>query len=161
MAKAELIAEASKQEIIMTRTFRAPRELLFKAMTDPALVAQWWGQRNNTTIVDRMDASDGGSWRYIQRDSQGNENAFHGVYHAVSPEKVIDTFEWEGLPGHVILETMTLEEKESGQTTLTVSSVFQTLADRDGMLMSGMESGANESYDRLDELLEKLYAAKA
>jgi len=161
MAKADLIAEPGKQEIIIARTFNAPRELLFQAMIDPELVAQWWGPRNNITIVDRLEARDGGSWRYIQRDSQGNENAFHGVYHLVSPEKVIDTFEWEGLPGHVILETMTLDEKVSGKTTLTVSSVFQSVADRDGMIMSGMEGGTNESYDRLDELLEKMYAAKA
>lgn len=161
MAKADVIAQPGTHEIIMTRTFQAPRDLLFKALTDPSLVAQWWGQRSTTTIVDRMEARDGGSWRYIQRDDQGNENAFRGVYHSVSPERVIDTFEWEGLPGHVILETMTLDERESGQTTLTVSSVFQSVADRDGMVMSGMESGANESYDQLDELLVRLHAAKA
>lgn len=160
MAKADLIAEPGKYEIIMLRTFNAPRELLFKVMTDPELVSQWWGQRNSTTIVDKLEARPGGIWRYIQRDSQGNENAFHGVYHSISPEMVIDTFEWEGLPGHVILETMTLNEKESGKTTLIVSSVFQSVTDRDGMLMSGMEGGTNESYDRLDELLAKMYAGK-
>ncbi|MBN9393544.1 MAG: SRPBCC family protein [Chloroflexi bacterium] len=161
MAKADLIAEPGTHEIIMTRTFNAPRDLLFKAMTDPDLVPQWWGQRANSTTVARLEARDGGSWRFVQNDAHGNEFGFHGVYHSVSLDKIIDTFEWEGLPGHVILETMTLEETENGQTTLTVSSVFQSVVDRDGMLMSGMEGGSNESYDRLDELLEKMYASKA
>jgi uncharacterized protein YndB with AHSA1/START domain len=160
MAKADLIAEPGQYEIIMTRTFNASRDLLFKVITDPELVPQWWGQRNNTTVVDKMDARDGGGWRYIQRDNQGNEFGFHGIYHSVSPEMIIDTFEWEGLPGHVILETMTLDENENGKTTLTVSSVFQSVADRDGMIASGMESGANESYDRLDELLAKMYSER-
>lgn len=161
MARSDLIAEPGTHEIIMTRTFNAPRDLLFKVMTDPDLVPQWWGQRAYSTTVSRLDARDGGSWRFVQRDSHGNEFGFHGVYHSISPDQIIDTFEWEGLPGHVILETMTLRENETGQTTLTVSSVFQSVADRDGMLKSGMEGGANESYDRLDELLEKMYASKS
>lgn len=158
MANAGLIAEPGTHEITMTRTFNAPRDLVFKAMTDPDLVPQWWGPRDYTTTIDRLEPRDGGAWRFIQHNSAGDEFAFHGVYHSVSPDKIIDTFEWEGLPGHVILETMTLEETGSGKTTLTVSSVFQTVADRDGMLMSGMEKGANESYDQLAELLAKLLA---
>jgi uncharacterized protein YndB with AHSA1/START domain len=151
------IAEPGKHEIIMSRVFDAPRELVFKTITDPKLVPQWWGPRNYTTIVDTMDVRAGGLWRYIQRDQQGNAFAFHGVYHSITaPERVIDTFEFEGMPGHVILETMTLEAQADGKTKLTISSVFQSVADRDGMLSSGMEQGANESYDRLDELLKTL-----
>jgi uncharacterized protein YndB with AHSA1/START domain len=154
MTTSNLIAEPGKHEIIMARVFDAPRELVFKVMTDPKLIPQWWGQRDSTTIVDKMDVQAGGLWRYVQRDQQGNEFAFHGVYHSITaPEQVIDTFEFEGMPGHVILETMTLEEQADGTTKVTVSSVFQSVADRDGMLSSGMESGANESYDRLAELL--------
>ncbi len=157
MTKAELIAEPGKHEFIMTRVFNAPRDLLFKAMTDPAQIPNWWGPRAYTTIVDQMDAQSGGQWRYIQRDSNGHEWAFHGVYHTVSaPDKVIDTFEFEGMPGHVILETMTLEAQGDGKTLLTVSSVFQSVADRDGMLQSGMEDGSNESYDRLEELVAQI-----
>src|SRR5262245_58023430 len=157
MTKANLMAEPGKHEIIMSRVFDAPRELLFRVMTDPKYIPQWWGQRNTTTSVDRMELKAGGLWRYIQRDQQGNEFAFHGVYHAISaPERVVDTFEFEGMPGHVLLETMTLEAQADGTTKLTVTSVFQSVADRDGMLSSGMEAGANESYDRLDELLAKL-----
>jgi uncharacterized protein YndB with AHSA1/START domain len=154
MTTTNLIAEPGKHEIIMARVFDAPRELVFKVITDPAYIPQWWGQRDSTTIVDKMDVRAGGLWRYVQRDQQGNEFAFHGVYHSITaPEQVIDTFEFEGMPGHVILETMTLEAQADRTTKVTVSSVFQSVADRDGMLSSGMESGANESYDRLAELL--------
>ena len=157
MIKANLIAEPGNHAIIMARVFNAPRELIFTVMTDLKRIPQWWGQRNTTTIVDKMDVQAGGLWRYVQRDQQGNEFAFHGVYHSITaPERVIDTFEFEGMPGHVILETMILEAQPDVTTKVTVSSVFQSVADRDGMLSSGMESGANESYDRLDELLKTL-----
>src|SRR5450631_3397786 len=110
MTKASLIAEPEKHEVIMSRVFDAPRELVFKVLTDPKLIPQWWGKRDQTTIVDKMDVTAGGLWRYVQRDQRGNEFAFHGVYHAITaPERVIDTFEFEGLPGHVMLETLTLE----------------------------------------------------
>lgn len=154
MTKAKLNAEPGKHEIIMTRVFAAPRDLVFKVITDPMTIPQWWGPRNMTTIVDKMDVQAGGLWRFLHRDQQGNEFAFHGVYHSITaPERIVDTFEFEGMPGHVILETMTLEAQADGKTMLTVSSVFQSVADRDGMLHSGMEHGANDSYDRLDELL--------
>lgn len=157
MTQADLIAEPGTHEIIMSRVFNAPRELIFKVITDPALVPQWWGPRNLTTTVDKMDVRAGGIWRYIQRDQHGNEFAFHGVYHSITaPERVIDTFEFEGMPNHVILETMILEAQADSTTKVTVSSVFQSIADRDGMLSSGMAEGANESYDRLEELLANL-----
>ena len=157
MTKATLIAEPGTHEMIMSRVFNAPRELVFMAMTDPTLIPQWWGPRRLTTIVDKMDVQAGGLWRYVQHDQQGNEFAFHGVYHAImAPELVINTFEFEGLPGHVILETMILEAQADGTTKLTASSVFQSVADRDGMLHSGMDEGANESYDRLDQLLANM-----
>lgn len=157
MTKINTIAEPGKQEIIMSRVFNAPRELVFKAMTDPVLIPQWWGPRQYTTIVDKMEVKAGGLWRYIQRNDTGEEYAFHGVYHSITaPETVIDTFEFEGMPGHVILETMVLEEQPEGKTKLTVTSVFQSVADRDGMLSSGMEEGSNDSYDRLDEVLATL-----
>lgn len=156
MPNTNLIAEPGKQEIVMTREFDAPRELVFRAHTDPNLIAQWWGPRRFTTTVDRMDAQMGGIWRFVQRDADGNEYAFHGVYHEVaSPERLVQTFEFEGMPGHVLLETMTLEEVE-GRTKLTARSVFQTVEDRDGMLQSDMEEGAAESWDRLAELLGEL-----
>ena len=97
-------------------------------------------------------------WRYTHKDKDGNEFGFHGVYHEVlAPERMIDTFEFEGLPekGHVSLETAKFMELPGGRTRLTVQAVFQSVADRDGMLQSGAEAGINESYERLDELLEK------
>jgi uncharacterized protein YndB with AHSA1/START domain len=152
-------AEPGKQEILITREFDAPRELVFKACTDPKLIPQWWGPRYLSTQVDKMDVRPGGQWRFINRDAEGKEYAFHGVYHEVlAPERIIDTFEFEGLPetGHVTLETMKLEEFPGGRTRLTVQSVFQSVADRDGALQSGMEEGVNETYDRLAELLKKM-----
>jgi uncharacterized protein YndB with AHSA1/START domain len=154
-----VFAEPGKQEILITREFDAPRELVFKACTDPKLIPEWWGPRYLSTEVDKMDVKPGGQWRFINRDAEGNVYAFHGVYHEVrSPERIIDTFEFEGLPetGHVAMETMKLEELPGGRTSLTVQSVFQSVADRDGTLQSGMEEGVNDTYNRLAELLEKL-----
>jgi len=155
----KIIAEPGKQEILITREFDASRELVFKAFTDPKLIPQWWGPRYLSTEVDQMDVRPGGQWRFINRDAQGNEYAFHGVYHEVlAPQRVIDTFEFEGLPeaGHVTLETLRLEELPGGKTRLITQSVFQTVADRDGMLQGGMQEGVNDTYDRLAELLKKL-----
>jgi uncharacterized protein YndB with AHSA1/START domain len=157
--KITVIAEPGKQECFITREFDAPRELVFQAFTDPELVPQWWGPRRLSTLVDKMDAKAGGQWRFLNRDPQGNEYAFHGVYHEVrAPERIIDTFEFEGLPeaGHVCLETLTLEALPGGRTRLTTQSVFQSVADRDGMLQSGMEEGLNDSYERLAELLKAI-----
>ncbi len=154
-----ITAEPGKQEILITREFDAPRELVFKAFTEPELLSQWWGPSYLSTLVDTMDVRPGGQWRFINRDAQGKEYAFHGVYHEIlAPERIIDTFEFEGLPqtGHVSLETLTLEELPGGRTRLTSQSVFRSVADRDGMLQSGMEEGLNESYDRLAELLKKM-----
>ena len=153
MTKPDYTIEPGKQEIVMTRTFDAPRDLVFKTMTDPNLIPKWWGPRYLTTTVDEMDLRPGGRWRYLQRDPQGNEHAFHGVYHDITaPERLVFTFEYEGVPGHVLLDTVTLEDVD-GKTKLTDQSVFQSVADRDGMVQSGMESGATETMDRLEELL--------
>lgn len=152
-------AEPGKQEILIMREFDAPRELVFKACMDPALVSQWWGPRYLSTEVDKMDVRPGGQWRFINRNAEGNEYAFHGVYHEIlAPERVIQTFEFEGLPetGHVTLETMRFEALPGGRTQLSIQSVFQTVADRDSVLQSGMESGANDTYDRLEELVKKM-----
>lgn len=148
-----VIAERGKQEILIRRTFDAPRTAVFKAYTDADLIPQWWGPKRYATIVDKMDVRPGGLWRFINRDAAGNEYAFHGVYHAIiSPERLAATFEFEGAPGHVSLETLTLEES-GGKTKLTNRSVFQSVEDRDEMLKGGMEEGVIETMDRLAELL--------
>jgi uncharacterized protein YndB with AHSA1/START domain len=139
--------------------FDAPRELVFKAYTDPELYVQWLGPRRLKMTLEKFEPTNGGSWRYIHRDENGNEYAFHGVNHEVTrPERIISTFEFEGLlePGHVSLETATFEELPGGKTWVTTKAVFQSVADRDGMLQSGMEKGVNDSHDRLDELLAKI-----
>ena len=157
--KTTIIAEPGKQEMIITREFDAPRGLVFKAFTDPELYVQWLGPRRLTMRLDTFEPRSGGRWRYIHKDQSGNEFGFHGVYHEVlAPERIIDTFEFEGLleAGHVCLETLTLEEMPGGRTRLTAQSVFQSVADRDGALQSGMEEGLNDSHERLTELLEKI-----
>src|SRR6266498_2296996 len=157
--KTVITAEPGKQELFITREFDAPRELVFKAFTDPALYVQWFGPRYLTTTLDIFEPKSGGRWRAIQKDKDGNEFGFHGVNHEVlAPERIISTFEFEGLPeaGHVVLETTKFEPLPGGRTRLTSQSVFQSVEDRDGMLRSGMESGAAESYERLDEVLAKL-----
>lgn len=135
------------------RIFDAPCELVWRVCTDPDRLPEWWGPRSLATTVDKMDVRPGGVWRFVQRDAAGNEYAFHGVYHEVTPpERLVYTFEFEGMPGHVLLETVTFEDQD-GKTMLTDKSVFQTVEDRDGMLNTGMEEGAAETMDRLAELL--------
>ena len=143
----------SDTEILQTRTFDAPRDLVWKAISDPALIPLWWGPRKYTTVVDRMDFHTGGKWRFVQTDPNGNIFAFRGEYReVVAPERVVDTFEFEPLAGHISVERMTLTEK-NGQTILATLSKVDSKEDRDGMLQSGMESGASETMDRLEELL--------
>ncbi|MEX0681973.1 MAG: SRPBCC family protein [Dehalococcoidia bacterium] len=155
MNKLEVIAEPGKQELFLTRTFNAPRDLVFKTWLDPKAIPEWWGPRKDATIVDQMDVRPGGTWRFISRDAEGNEFGFHGVYHEITPgERIVQTFEFEGWPGHVALETATFEEVD-GKTKFTGQSVFQSVEDRDGMVSSGMEEGAAETMDRLAEIVEK------
>ena len=157
-SNATTFAKPSDLEIEMTRVFTAPRELVFRAYTDPALIPQWWGLRDHTTIVDVMDVRPGGAWRYIQRDQKGNEYAFRGEFREiVPPERLISTFEYEGMPGKIAIDTAVFTETD-GQTTVTVTSLFPSVEDRDGMLASGMEAGAAETWERLAELLERLQA---
>lgn len=156
--KTKVIAEIGKQEFRVTREFDAPRAVVFKAFTDPKLYVQWLGPRKFKMNLEKFEPKPGGMWRYTHTDDKGNTFGFHGVNHEVlPPELLIDTFEFEGLPekGHVSLETARFEELPGGRTKLTIHSVFQSVADRDGMVGSGMEQGMNESFERLDELLAK------
>jgi uncharacterized protein YndB with AHSA1/START domain len=154
VTKFNLAADPTKQDIVISRDFDAPPELVFRVCTDPELLPHWWGPRRYTTTVDRMEVRWGGAWRFVQHDDAGNEFAFRGVYHDVMPaQRVVQTFEFEGMPGHVLLETMTFEDLGGGKTRVTNQSVFQSLDDRNGMLSSGMADGAAESWDRLAELV--------
>lgn len=155
MAHTNLIALPGTQEIVITNNFDAPRELVFKAFTDPELIPQWWGPRGYTTQVKRLEARKGGIWRFIHQGSDGEQYGFNGVYHEVnSPERLVQTFEFEGMPGHVVLESVLFEEKD-GKTKVTNQMVFQSVEDRDGMLQSGMQDGESQSAERLAEILAK------
>lgn len=160
MPKTEYTIDPGKQELTSTVVLDAPRELVFKAYTDPKLVAQWWGPARYTNVIEKFDARSGGEWRVIQRGADGAEYAFRGVNHTVeAPERICQTFEYEGVPGHVALQTATFESL-GNKTKITAQLVFQSVMDRDGMVASGMKSGADESMERLAELLEKMKAGK-
>ena len=160
MSKPEIIVNPGSLEIVTKMTFNAPRELIFKAYTDPDLIPQWYGPRFLTTEVDKLDARPGGQWRFLNRDPEGNVYAFHGVYHdVVAPERLVQTFEYEGMPGHVVLETAVFEDLGGGKTRVETQSIFQSIEDRDGMAASGMEVGINDGYDRMNELMAVLQKA--
>jgi uncharacterized protein YndB with AHSA1/START domain len=153
----KIVAEPGKHEVIITREFEAPRELVFNAHVDPKLYVQWLGPREITMRLDKFEPKNGGVWRYISKDPKGNEFGFHGVNHEVTaPERIISTFEYEGLPekGHVALQTTRFETLPGGRSRITTQALFQSVADRDGMIQSGMERGVNDSMERLEELLK-------
>ncbi len=157
--KTNLVVVPGRQELLITREFDAPRELVFKAHTDVAIYARWLGDMNTTFTT--FEPRSGGSYRFVSEDKDGNEYGFHGVYHEVlAPERIIGTFEFEGLPeaGHVEFDTTRFEELPGGRTRMTILAVYQTVEDRDSMIANGMESGMNEGLDRLDEILAEQVA---
>ena len=150
------VTTPSEREIVMTRTFDAPRELVFEAITKAEHMREWWGPRGFTMLVCEIDLRPGGAYRFVQKGPDGGEYAFRGEFREiVPPERIGWTFEFEGAPGSISVDTMTLAE-EDGKTTITSTSLFDSVEQRDVMLQSGMETGAGESYDRLAELLERL-----
>lgn len=153
--KTTITAESGKQNIFIVREFDAPRELVFKAHTDPKLFTQWVGPHGVEIILDTFEPVSGGKYRYIHKDGEGNEFGFYGIFHEISIKHIIQTFEFEGLSesGHVALDTLRLEELPNDRTRLTVQYLFQSVSDRDGMIQSGVERGVNESYERLDDIL--------
>ncbi|MGB9927846.1 MAG: SRPBCC family protein [Methanosarcina sp.] len=155
----KIIAEPEKQELFNIREFDASQELVFKAFTDPDLYSQWYGPRGSVMNIETFEPKNGGFWRYVLKDQKGNAYAFRGVYHEVAaPERIIDTVELEGLPekGHAILRTNRFEALPDSKTRLIMQIVCQSVLDRDAMLSPKYEREVNESYNRLDELLEKM-----
>lgn len=147
----------SDLEILVTREFDAPRDVVYKAITDPKLIPQWWGPRSDKISVDKMEVRSGGKWRFVATQPDGATYAFRGEYREIVPgEKIVQTFEFEPMAGHISVETGTLTDLPGGRTLFTTRSVFTSKEDRDGMVQSGMESGLRESYERLDELLASL-----
>jgi uncharacterized protein YndB with AHSA1/START domain len=160
MAEPTIVAEPGVPRIVMTAEFDAPREHLFLAFTDPDLIMQWLGPRRLRMKIDEHDPRDGGKWRYIHRDPEGNEYCFHGVFHGAPSLDggIVRTFEYEGAPGHVSLETVTFEDRD-GRTLLVETSVYQSVEDRDAMIDWGMEEGANDSMERLEVVVTGLRQA--
>ncbi len=149
------ITTPTDREIRIERVFHAPRDRVWRAFTDPELIAQWWG-RGNKLVVERMEVERGGHWRYVEHGPNG-VYGFEGRYREVTPrERLPRTFEWDGMPGYVALETATFEDLGDGRTRVVSTLLCYTTEERDGMLHSGMEQGVNQSYVMLDRLLATL-----
>ena len=149
------VTTPSDREIRVERVFNAPRERVWRAFTDPELIAQWWG-RGNKLVIERMEVERGGHWRYVEHGVDG-VHGFEGRYREVTPpERLVQTFEWDGMPGYVAITTVTFEDLGDGRTKVSSTSLFHTTEERDGMLSSGMEQGLNQSYAVLDGLLAKM-----
>jgi uncharacterized protein YndB with AHSA1/START domain len=150
--KQVVVTTPSDREIMMTREFDAPRDLVWNAFTEPEMVAKWWG-RGNKLDIERMEVERGGHWRYVEHH-EGGSDGFEGRYREVTPpERIVQTFEWDGMPGHVIVNSTTFEDLGGSRTRVVTASLFHTTDERDGMLQSGMEQGLSESYAALDRLL--------
>jgi uncharacterized protein YndB with AHSA1/START domain len=156
MPNALTVTTPSDLEIVLTREFDAPRALVFEALSKPEHLRNWRGQASSTLALYEMDFRPGGKWRCIERDKDGQEFAFRGEVREINqPERIVQTFEWEGMPGHVSVETAEFEDL-GDRTKVVTTSLFHTPEERDGMLASGMEGGMNETYARLDALLARL-----
>ena len=150
------VTTPSDREIVMTRVLDAPRDLVFEAHTSCEHMKNWWGPRKYEIAECDIDFREGGTWHVVHRGPDGDDHEFRGEYKEVArPERIVWTFEWMGAPGHISEETLTLEEQD-GKTLLTASAVYSSKEDRDGMMQTGMEEGAAETYERLDEYLETL-----
>ncbi|WP_041451282.1 SRPBCC family protein [Hoyosella subflava] len=149
------VSTPGDREIQIARIFNAPRVIVWRAMTEPQLVAQWWG-RGNKLEIERMVVERGGHWRFVEH-ADGEQHGFEGRYREVTPpERLVYTFEWDGMPGYVVVDSVTLEDLGDGRTRVVTHSIFHTSAERDGMLESGMSQGLSASYVALDQLLDSL-----
>ena len=149
------ISTPSDREIRIERIFDAPVERVWQAFTDPELIAQWWG-RGNKLVIERMEVERGGHWRFVEHGDDG-VHGFEGRYREVTPhERLVQTFEWDGMPGYVTVDAAEFEDLGDGRTKVVTTSLFHTTDERDGMLASGMADGLNQSYAALDDLLRTL-----
>ncbi len=153
MAQATVTAPEGQSVIDIERVFAVPKDKLFKAISSPEHIATWWSKPGSTVTVEVFEPREGGTWRFVQH-AGGQDFAFYGVIHEYGPDRVVQTFEFSGLPerGHVIMEKMELTELEDGTTKLHVIQAFFSVEERDGMLQSGMEEGMNQTYAALEDL---------
>lgn len=144
----------SDREITMTRVLDAPRELVYRAYTDPQIVPRWWGLRELTTVVERMEVRPDGTWRFLQKHpTAGTEYGFSGEYREVVPnELLVSTFGFDAMPELTMEDTTRFEDRD-GKTRVTITSRFESAEQRDAMLETGLEGGANDIWDRLAEYL--------
>ena len=144
------------REIRIERIFDAPRDRVWRAFTEPELLAQWWG-RGNKLEIERFELVRGGHWRFVEHGPEGGSQGFEGRFREVTPkERIVQTFEWDGMPGYPVVNTATFEDLGDGRTRIVTTSLFYTPEERDGMLSSGMEGGLNQSYEALDRLLAEI-----
>ncbi|HWL36581.1 MAG TPA: SRPBCC family protein [Frankiaceae bacterium] len=149
----QIVADPGVPLIRITREFDAPVEKVFRAHTDPALLVQWLGPRGLEMTIDHYDCRTGGSYRYVH-SRNGEDYGFHGSFHEVRPnDAIVQTFTFEGEPDGVALERMVFEDLGDGRTRITGTSLVDSFATRDAILVSGMDHGVREGYERLDELL--------
>ena len=147
------LSTPTDRTIRVERTFDATRDRVWRAYTEPALVAQWWG-RGNKLVIEKMEVVRGGHWRYVEHTPDGETHGFEGRYREVAPQdRIVRTFEWDGMPGHTILETVELTDLGDGRTRIVGTSLFFAPEERDGMLHTGMEGGMAQSFAALDRLL--------
>jgi uncharacterized protein YndB with AHSA1/START domain len=151
-------ADPASTLIIVEREVNAPRDLVFRAFTDPGLLAEWLGPRRMKMRVEQYDVRHGGTYRYVHVDTDGTEYVFRGTFHGdPTPDRMVQTFEFLGYPGHVSLDTLELEERGS-RTLVRTTTAFQSTEDRDGMLAQGMTGGMEEGFQRLEELAARVAA---
>ena len=152
MAETTIEADPKLPIIRLTRDFAATPEQLLRAHTDPELFVQWTGPNSLRTRVDHWDARSGGSFRFVS-SRDGEEYAFHGCFHEIRPDRIVQTFTYEGDPDGVALETLSFEDLGDGRTRLHAQSLVDSFEGRDAWLSSGMEVGINEGYAKLEELI--------
>jgi uncharacterized protein YndB with AHSA1/START domain len=139
------------------REFDAPVSAVFRAHAEPELIKQWMGPNGYEMAIERYDFRTGGGYRYVHRDGKGEEWAFNGVFHVVRENDfAIQTFEFEGFPDVVAIESITFEDLGGGRSRVRGHSVYPTLEARDGMVASNMEVGMSEGYQRLDKVAASL-----
>jgi uncharacterized protein YndB with AHSA1/START domain len=153
MGQMKLVAEPGQTDLTVIREFAAPREAVYQAHVDPRAIPQWWGLRGSTTTVPVMDVRPGGDWRWETTGPDGVTVAFYGKYVELVPnERIVQTVFMEGMPGDGGVDTYVFETR-NGKTVLSIISRYASVEVRDQVLGSGMEYGANETFDRLEELL--------
>jgi len=155
MSKNTFEVDRENLEVRSERIYQASAKWLFEAHTDPKQIVEWWGPNGYKTVIDTLELRVGGAWRYVQTDRGGKEHAFRGTFKEIDePNKIVRTFEYEPMAGHVLIETVSFEELDGGRTKQTATAHYDNVEDLNGMVQMGMEEGMTEGMDRLATLVE-------